>query len=124
MGDTKPGEFQRSKQTAAEETAGRLADKAERLLRQSMRPTNLTVGKHKWATGKEKWEALQSDGAKAAGKKRGRPKKPEPTPAELLAAFIDRVLLYQEWVSSGTQSEFTLQGERECLLKQQLELAT
>lgn len=84
--------YQRSRMTHAEETAERLADKATKLLEASMLPTH-PQHKHKWATGQEKWEALQREGRKAASGKRGRPVKQ--SAAEKLVDLLTLLTAYQ-----------------------------
>lgn len=63
--------YNRAKQEVANEVARKLAFRAEQLVRQSMKPGTPT-GKHKWATGKEKWEAQQAAGRRAADEKAGK----------------------------------------------------
>lgn len=67
--------YQHSTISSAEETRQRLSERAFKLLEAGMMPSTPTH-KHKWATGREKWEAVQRDGERAAGKRgRGRPRK-------------------------------------------------
>lgn len=84
--------YQQGKMTSEEETSQRLADKARRLLEASMLPAH-PQHKHKWATGKEKWQALQAEGAKAAGVRRGRPVKE--SAADKLVNLLTLLQAYQ-----------------------------
>jgi hypothetical protein len=123
MADYDPAKYEPNKQrpllSKAERVAMELADRAERLLRESAKSN--AARKHKWATGKEKWEALQLEGAKAAGvvgRKRGRPAAPPPSPEDLLKRFMDRLALYQGWVIEGTYGPMQLVPEQQNLRAQ------
>lgn len=59
-------EYNRQKREAAADVARRLEYQAEQLLIKGMNP-EFRQHKHKWATGKEKWEAVQKAGRIAAG---------------------------------------------------------
>lgn len=100
--------FQSSTQSAAEETRQRLVERAFKLLEASMMP-NTPTHKHKWATGREKWEAVQEAGAKAAGKRgRGRPRK-EVNWEKKLQDFSDGMAKYHKYVLGEVEPSLPLE---------------
>jgi hypothetical protein len=104
---------QRPRIGPTEERAARAADQLERALTGNM--ASPYGRKHVWATGREKWEAKQREGQRAAGvvgRRRGRPAKPAPTPAELVADFLTRLTRYQTWVINASYSPGILETER------------
>jgi hypothetical protein len=114
---------QRPRIGRTEELATKLAYSTEHGIGELMAPP--PGRKHKWATGKEKWEAKQLEGQKAAGvvgKRRGRPAKPAPTPAELVADFLERLTRYQAWVIQRSYSPGILETERASILVDQRSL--
>lgn len=88
--------YNREKERIAREVAEGLRERADRLLKVSMNP-EFKQRKHKWATGKEKWEMLQSEGRKAAGVDgRGRPRKivTELDAANEFVALLEQFVAY------------------------------
>lgn len=108
---TGPGQFetyQHSTTTSAEETRQRLSERAFKLLEASMLPSTPTH-KHKWATGREKWEAVQRDGERAAGKRgRGRPRK-EVNWEEKLRVFTEGLAKYHRYVLGEVEPSLPLE---------------
>lgn len=84
-----------------QQTARRLEYTAERLTSAAMMPTTPTH-KHKWATGKEKWEAVQRAGRIAAGVEKSGKRGPKPAnPMELTSKLMGQVEGYTNLVASG-----------------------
>lgn len=95
----------RLRRETAEQTARRLDYTAEQLVKASMRPTTPTH-KHKWATGKEKWEAVQRAGRIAAGVEKSGKRGPKTkTPQQLTDQLMGQILGWQELVASGDPDE-------------------
>lgn len=114
---------QRPKIGPTEERVISGADRLERALTQQM--ASAYGRRHTWATGREKWEAKQREGQRAAGvvgKRRGRPVKPAPTPAELVADFLERLTRYQGWVINESYSPGILETERQSIAADQRSL--
>lgn len=120
--------FQHSKQTAAEEVRQRLAYKAERLLDGTMRET---FGRqHKWATGKQKWQATQRAGYIAhlertgqteaavrmrASRSPGKPTAPAPAKDPVLE-YIDGLRVLQELTQRAGDELLRVEAELKLLL--------
>lgn len=106
-------QYRQRKREAAGEAADRLSREqarlkaqelnytAQRLVEASMRPEHPTH-KHKWATGKEKWEAVQRAGAVAAGVVKSGKRGPKPmTRQQRAGQLMDQVLNYGVLVADG-----------------------
>lgn len=108
--------YQSSKMTAAEETSQRLADAARKVLEQGMAHTGQRP--HKWATGREKWEAQQYHGSVAAGvtKGRGRPRK-----VEDLEAIFDEFYEGLQAISRKVQAGEVVPGLSRTVLRIKLQ---
>lgn len=116
------GEFEKyqpTKMTAAQETSERLADAARRVLEQGMAHTGQRP--HKWATGREKWEAQQHHGAVAAGvtKGRGRPRK-----VEDIGAVFDEFMEGLTAISTKVQNGEQVSGLTKTVLRIKLQKLT
>lgn len=109
--------YQSSKMTAAEETSQRLAEAARKLLEESMAHTGQRP--HKWARGREKWEAQQLGGQIAAGvvtKGRGRPRK-----VEDIGAIFDEFMEGLTKISTKVQNGEAVPGLSRTVLKIKLQ---
>lgn len=119
--------YNRAKKEVANEVARKLAYRAEKLLEQGMRPGTPT-GKHKWATGKEKWEAQQAAGKRHADELAGKPVRGRgkvTANQAILELLISRLTEVQAKVVSGqAPDELEIQGihglARQCRMAEQM----